>query len=95
MGSTWIKLQNFPFGVGFSVGAGVHIRPESGEKVETLNALPPSQWPQHLQAAAALQRALATSISPSQDDLASKPLEIQPTPSGLNTVVLIEVGKKP
>jgi len=49
---------------------------ESEEKLETLQALPPSKWPQQVQAAHALKVALASSITPSQDDLASSTVGI-------------------
>jgi hypothetical protein len=71
---------------------------ESDEKLETLQALPLDKQPRQCQAAFALRAALASSISPAQDDLANHPVELAPTALGhpkTFTAVLIEVGKKP
>jgi len=92
-GTSWVKLKNFPVNVGYTTSAGVHIQAESEEKVETLQALSPSQLPQQFQAARALKAALVSSIAPAQDDLASSPIGVQSFRQF--TAVLIEVGKKP
>jgi hypothetical protein len=98
-GDLSIRVNNFPFGVALTINTGVHMQAESEEKVETLKGLPLSKVPRQLQAAFALKNALASSISPSQDDLLSSQVGVVNPSDRQNprnfTAVLIEVGKKP
>jgi hypothetical protein len=98
-GSSWIRLKHFPTGVNLDVGTGVRIGAEATEKPEDLNALPQSKRPQQVQAASALALALAHSIFPTQNDLATSVLSVIPPSDRFRPprfdAVLINVGKKP
>jgi hypothetical protein len=87
-------MNNFNGGaIGMSLSTGVHIGATSEEPIETLQKLPLPDVPQHIRAAFALRDALASSISPRQDDLEGSSVNVEKF--NKFTEVLIDVGNKP
>jgi hypothetical protein len=96
----WFRLENFPAAVSASASSGVHISAESKETPDKLNILPISKWPLQVQAALALQEALAPAITPADEDLAKKAAGkavevINNERITKFTRVLLDIGKKP
>jgi hypothetical protein len=91
MGIPWMRLNNFPPLVAPTIKSGVHVSTGSAQKAEVLQALPQSQLPQPFPAAFALKATLASSIVPSQNNLAGDVMGV----TEFAPAVLIEVGKKP
>jgi hypothetical protein len=89
--SFWLK--NFSGGgVGVSISAGVHIDVTSEEDPAALSKVPLADRPLYIRAAFALRDALALSISPKQDDLATSPVGLE---SLKMPEVLLDIGNKP
>jgi hypothetical protein len=82
--------RNGDDGAGFDFGPGITITVHSTTPISELNKLLTSALPRHVQAAIALNLALASNVSPSENT--GREVDVQ---TGSSTVVSVSVGRKP